>query len=144
MTNTAIDTYNPPLSEAGFMDLILAIQTLLKEPSCTKLLAQMPTQQRAAALQVGLAAKSYVDLLERQGNAINPMLMASMNAQSKTLADHMARLNRVLTINGQQLAVPQYVNRTVSGWQVRVRGVPSIHFADDIYGWRCCTNAGRS
>lgn len=32
------------------------------------------------------------------------------------------------------LSVPQYVNRTVSGWQVRVRGLPSQHFADSHYG----------
>lgn len=46
----------------------------------------------------------------------------------------MAKLSRVAEINGATLTVPQYVNRTESGWQVRVRGVPSQHFADAHYG----------
>ena len=46
----------------------------------------------------------------------------------------MARLARYITIDGQVLKVPQYLNRTVSGWQVRVRDQPSQHFADAHYG----------
>lgn len=46
----------------------------------------------------------------------------------------MAKLMRIAEANGATITVPQYVNRTVSGWQVRVRGVPSQHFADAHYG----------
>lgn len=46
----------------------------------------------------------------------------------------MAKLARVISIEGQYVTVPEFVNRTVCGWQVRVRGVPSQHFADDQYG----------
>jgi hypothetical protein len=46
----------------------------------------------------------------------------------------MAKLNRVAEFGGAILTVPQFVNRTESGWQVRVRGVPSQHFADAHYG----------
>lgn len=45
-----------------------------------------------------------------------------------------ARMDRVIEIGGAMLSVPQYVNRTVSGWQVRVRGLPSQHFADSHHG----------
>lgn len=46
----------------------------------------------------------------------------------------MARLERTIKIDGQILMVPQYLNRTVSGWQVRVRHQPSQHFADAYFG----------
>ena len=46
----------------------------------------------------------------------------------------MAKLIRIANAEGATLTVPQYVNRTVSGWQVRVRGVASQHFADAYYG----------
>lgn len=46
----------------------------------------------------------------------------------------MARMDRVIEMGGATLSVPQYVNRTVSGWQVRVRGLPSQHFADSYHG----------
>jgi hypothetical protein len=46
----------------------------------------------------------------------------------------MARLERTIKIDGQILMVPQYLNRTVSGWQVRVRDQPSQHFADAYFG----------
>ncbi len=46
----------------------------------------------------------------------------------------MARLVRTIEISGRILTVPQYVNRTVSGWQVVVRGLPSRHFADRHFG----------
>ncbi len=45
----------------------------------------------------------------------------------------MARLERTIKIDGQILMVPQYLNRTVSGWQVRVRDQPSQHFADAYF-----------
>lgn len=45
-----------------------------------------------------------------------------------------ARMDRVIEIGGATMSVPQYVNRTVSGWQVRVRGLPSQHFADSHHG----------
>ena len=46
----------------------------------------------------------------------------------------MVRLNKNIELQGETLKVPQYVNRTVSGWQVRIRGIPSQHFADRAYG----------
>jgi hypothetical protein len=46
----------------------------------------------------------------------------------------MPRLERTIKIDGQILMVPQYLNRTVSGWQVRVRHQPSQHFADAYFG----------
>lgn len=46
----------------------------------------------------------------------------------------MFKLKRVAEIEGVTVTVPQFVNRTESGWQVRVRGVPSQHFADAYYG----------
>lgn len=44
------------------------------------------------------------------------------------------RTQRVIDIDGEQIVVPRYVNRSVCGWQTRVRGVPSLHFADGAYG----------
>lgn len=44
------------------------------------------------------------------------------------------KLVRTADVDGVRLSVPQYVNRTVSGWQVRVRGIASEHFADSHYG----------
>lgn len=46
----------------------------------------------------------------------------------------MARLVRTIEISDRVLTVPQYVNRTVSGWQVVVRGLPSRHVADKHVG----------
>lgn len=46
----------------------------------------------------------------------------------------MAKLARMIEIDGQAVNVPPYVNRTASGWQVRVRNVESQHFADAHYG----------
>ena len=46
----------------------------------------------------------------------------------------MPRLERTIKIDGQILMVPQYLNRTVSVWQVRVRHQPSQHFADAYFG----------
>lgn len=45
----------------------------------------------------------------------------------------MPRLDRIIMLDERQFRVPQYVNRTVSGWQVRVRGVASRHYADAHY-----------
>lgn len=46
----------------------------------------------------------------------------------------MVRLDKTIELQGETLKVPQYVNRTVSGWQVRICGIPSQHFADKAYG----------
>jgi hypothetical protein len=45
----------------------------------------------------------------------------------------MPKVARIIVIEGTTLVVPQYVNRTQSGWQVRVRGVESVHMADAHY-----------
>lgn len=46
----------------------------------------------------------------------------------------MSKLDRLIEIDGRYLKVPPFVNRTNCGWQTRVRGVPSRHFADAAYG----------
>lgn len=46
----------------------------------------------------------------------------------------MAPTVRMIEIDGQVLSVPRHVTRTASGWQARVRGLPSQHFADAHYG----------
>lgn len=44
------------------------------------------------------------------------------------------RMQRVIDIDCEQIVVPPYVTRSSCGWQTRVRGVPSLHFADGSYG----------
>lgn len=45
------------------------------------------------------------------------------------------QIRRVAYIDGEIYPVAKFVQRTVSGWQVRVsRLKPSIHFADSDYG----------
>ncbi|MCY1165278.1 hypothetical protein D9M73_51810 [compost metagenome] len=56
--------YDPPLSQAGFMDLVCALQADLKLPHSLKILSTAPQAQREAALQVGAAAKNYVEVVE--------------------------------------------------------------------------------
>lgn len=63
-------SYNPKLSEAGFMDLVCAIQEQLRTTDSRKTLDAMPEAQRDAALRLGEAAKAYVDLVE--GRADRP------------------------------------------------------------------------
>lgn len=46
----------------------------------------------------------------------------------------MLKLVRIADVDGESLNVPQYMNRTVSGCQVRVRGIASEHFSDSHYG----------
>lgn len=53
-----------PLGQVGFMDLVLAVQSQLKEPESIKMLEKMPQAQRDAALQVGVAALNYVEVVE--------------------------------------------------------------------------------
>ena len=57
-------SYNPKLSEAGFMDLVCAIQERLRSTDCLKTLDAMPEAQRDAALRLGVAAKAYVYVVE--------------------------------------------------------------------------------
>lgn len=56
--------YDPRLSQAAFMDLVVALQAQLNTPDATKILAAMPQDQREAALQLGVLSKNYVDLVE--------------------------------------------------------------------------------
>ncbi len=45
------------------------------------------------------------------------------------------QIQRVAIIDGKTHVLPLYVNRTVSGWQVRVsKNAASQHFADADYG----------
>lgn len=44
-------------------------------------------------------------------------------------------IRRVASIDGEVYPVAKFVQRTVSGWQVRVRSLKtSLHFADANYG----------
>lgn len=56
--------YDPPLSQAGFMDLVCALQARLKEPEAMKTLEAMPQAQQDAALRIEAAAKNYVEVVE--------------------------------------------------------------------------------
>lgn len=51
--------YDPRLSEAGFMDLIGAIEKLLKTDASLKSLETMTEEQRDAAMRLGDAAAHY-------------------------------------------------------------------------------------
>lgn len=62
-----IQNYDPKLSEAGFMDLVLALQSQLKAADSMRQLSCMPPIQREAALQLGALAKNYVDVVEGRG-----------------------------------------------------------------------------
>lgn len=57
-------SYDPKLSEAGFMDLVCAIKEFLKTPESRLALDDMPVAQRDAAIQLGEAARAYVDAVE--------------------------------------------------------------------------------
>ena len=63
-TAQSTGNYDPPLSQAGFMDLVLALQANLKLPDSIKLLSTAPQAQQAAASQIGAAAKNYVEIVE--------------------------------------------------------------------------------
>lgn len=63
-TTQSTGNYDPPLSQAGFMDLVCALQANLKFPCSIKILSTAPQAQQAAALQVGAAAKNYVEVVE--------------------------------------------------------------------------------
>lgn len=56
--------YDPKLSQAGFMDLVVAIQAQLEATDATKLMASMPVDQREAARLLDAAAKTYVAVVE--------------------------------------------------------------------------------
>lgn len=58
------DSYDPPLSQAGFMDLVCTLQARLKTPESIKTLDAMPQAQRDAARQLETAAKNYVEVVE--------------------------------------------------------------------------------
>lgn len=84
--------YDPPLSQAGFMDLIGAILARLKEPDGISTLAAMPQIQRYAALQIGLLAQNYVDVVE--GRSLPHLVLSSEQSASnaRETEDHEPRL----------------------------------------------------
>lgn len=57
-------SYDPQLSQAGFMDLVCAIQERMKTADSKKILAAMPQAQQDAAWQLEAAAKNYVEVVE--------------------------------------------------------------------------------
>lgn len=63
--------YDPKLSQAGFMDLVVALQSQLKTADSLLLLSRMPSAQREAALQLGVAANNYVDVVEGRGSPLD-------------------------------------------------------------------------
>lgn len=56
--------YDPLLSQAGFMDLVCALIERLEQPESKVLLNSMHQAERQAALQLGTAAKNYIDVIE--------------------------------------------------------------------------------
>lgn len=62
--------YDPNLSQAGFMDLVVALQSRLKTADSVLLLSRMPSDQREAALQLGFLAQNYVDVVEGRGTPL--------------------------------------------------------------------------
>jgi hypothetical protein len=60
----ACNKYNPKLGQAGFMDLVVALDAHLKTPDSVALLACMPQDQREAALLLGDVACKYIALIE--------------------------------------------------------------------------------
>lgn len=65
--------YDPKLSEAGFMDLVIALQALLKMPDAKVMLGNIPPAQQKAALQLENAANHYLDVVEGRGQHALPM-----------------------------------------------------------------------
>ena len=68
------ESYDPKLSQAGFMDLVCALQERLKTPDGTTTLATMPEVQRDAALRLGEAAKAYVDVVEGRADQSSDLM----------------------------------------------------------------------
>ena len=60
----ASQEYDPPLSQAGFMDLVGALEKLLKTEHSLKSLERMPAEQRDAAMRLGDAAAHYRLIVE--------------------------------------------------------------------------------
>ena len=60
------ENYDPKLSQAGFMDLVCALQTQLKTADSALLLASMPRAQRVAVEQLQATAQAYVNVVETQ------------------------------------------------------------------------------
>ena len=58
------NAYDPLLSEACFMDLVGAIEKLLKTDASLKSLERVPSQQRNAAMRLGDAAAHYRSIHE--------------------------------------------------------------------------------
>lgn len=81
--------YDPKLSQAGFMDLLVALQSQLKTDYSVLLLSRMPPVQREAVLQLGVVAKNYIDVVEGRG-----LPLVLVDSHSKT-NEH--ELTKVLT-----------------------------------------------
>lgn len=62
------DKYDPPLSKAGFMDLLSVLHTSLDSHDAIK---SMPTAQREAAVRLNAAVMRYVETVE--GNSASSM-----------------------------------------------------------------------
>ena len=60
----AIGSYDPKLSEAGFMDLVVALTNRFKKADMLAWREKALTAQGNAALQLEIAAKSYIAAIE--------------------------------------------------------------------------------
>lgn len=63
--------YDPKLSQAGFMDLVVALKSQLKTDDSMLMLSRMPPALREVALQLGVVAKNYIDVFEGRGSNLN-------------------------------------------------------------------------
>lgn len=57
-------TYDPKLSEAGFMDLGCTMMARLDQPTSKARLEAMHPAERLAALQLATAARNYLEVIE--------------------------------------------------------------------------------
>lgn len=116
------ESYDPKLSQAGFMDLVCALQERLKTPDGTTTLATMPEVQRDAALRLGEAAKAYVDVVEgradQSSDLMEKVVKALMTHKMVVMCDVIfrSRLHQMSEVNctaGKSLA--SYCNRSRVG-----------------------------
>lgn len=60
--------YNPPLAEAGFMDLVTQIIKVAATQDTAEVLKNRPAIQREAVIKLQLAAEHYIEVVETSLN----------------------------------------------------------------------------
>lgn len=63
--------YNPPLKDAGFMDLVCQLVKVIAAPEASAVLQQRPAKMREAAIQLQLAAEHYMETVEGSSFSIS-------------------------------------------------------------------------